>query len=1028
MQKVRVPISSFQFGEVSDSLRMRTDSPVYAQSAQSLENMVVMAEGSVKKRYGLKHIHDYDIAYDANNPAQSHLFKFIFDENEEYVISVEHQKVRCFRLLSDGSISLVSTLTADVDSAALPFDQDYLQEYTYAQYGDVMFISHPLFMPRMITRTSLTSFEISTYAFDSRADNVVVYQPYSRFQATGVFIDPEATTGSCKVQIYNKSGTASLDGIDTGTNDSTYRYFFDLNGPLASGGTVTFEVGTQISITSISNQSSNVFIITGTDHAGNFETEQLNGPNNSTVYSKRFYKTITSIESSFALSASDITVGVSDKRSVSYFDITGSKTGGAYLDSKHVGVVLRYAEAEMSIVTVQSPDVATVEIVDELKRRLTVLNPFRTIDGSSTVEVTMLDHGFSGGESITIEEASAVGGINTGNLNGARTVNEIIDENTFTFSAGGSASSAEDGGGYVKIVSHAPTTEWSEQSYSAARGYPAAVTFHENRLCFGGTLAEPDTIWMSQIGEFFNFDEGEAADSEAITLTAATGDVNEIRYMVSNRDLQVFTASGELYIPTYLNQAITPTNAQIRKQTPYGSSFVQPVSIDGATVFVQQNGKVAREYLYSDAEDAYTSTAISTIASHLIDDPKCLAVVHSGFGLPDSYAALTLGNGDMALFSSNRAERRAAWTRVTTDGRFCSVVAIEDRLFVNVWYNDQLHLCEFTDNIGVDNYITDQVMNPEAIVPTFSGGDFEGKTVDVLTPYSPTANWYVSTTTGANWEERDITFQNGDSTRIARFLKGSADTINGGQYLKYKPPFTLKKGVTYTIQFTLFKPSQLSLIGYDYADVRVVIPFAYTGDWITESDHDFDGSTVFTNTFTIEQDTTQYIQFEASHSSSSVYATGIDDVSITSAVNEPFDLASVNSGFAAGDVVSLFEGKTYIGDETLDSNGKMDISQVYGKTITIGKKFTAKIESNQIDASMGSGPSTGSVRGLANIVVDFKDTRSAKVNSRKFILEENFSGKKEFRVLGYSRTPTVTIEQDDPLPMQVNGIIAELVT
>jgi len=54
MQRVRVPISSFQFGEISDSLRMRTDTPIYAASAERLENMVVMTEGSVKKRTGLK--------------------------------------------------------------------------------------------------------------------------------------------------------------------------------------------------------------------------------------------------------------------------------------------------------------------------------------------------------------------------------------------------------------------------------------------------------------------------------------------------------------------------------------------------------------------------------------------------------------------------------------------------------------------------------------------------------------------------------------------------------------------------------------------------------------------------------------------------------------------------------------------------------------------------------------------------------------------------------------------------------------
>lgn len=745
MQKVRVPINSFQFGEVSDSLKMRTDTPVYAQSAQSLENMTVMAEGAVKKRHGMKHIYDYSLTYNASYPEQSHLFKFIFDENEEYIISIEHEKVRCFRLLSDGTVSLVATLTDDVDSATLPFDKDYLKEYTTAQYGDVMFICHPLFMPRMLTRTSLTDFEISTFSFDTRADNNVTYQPYSRFQAQGVTLDPSKSSGT--------------------------------------GATLT--------------------------------------------------------------------------TSEDYWDTTGTASGGNYPDSTHVGTVVRYGGAEIEIKSVQSATQATGDIVDELKIRLSVLNPLRTIDGSNKVEVTQIDHGFSGGESITVEEASAVGGLNASQINGSRTVGDIIDENTYTITAGSTANESADGGGFVKIVCHAPTDNWDEQAYSAKRGYPAAVTFHENRLVFGGTLAEPDTIWMSQLGEFFNFDEGEAADTDAITLTAATGDVNEIRYMVSNRDLQVFTASGELYIPTYLNQAITPTNAQIRKQTPYGSSFVLPASIDGATIFVQQNGRVAREFLYSDSEDAYVSTAVSTIASHLIDDPQNMTVVHSGFDLPDSYAALVLGNGDMALFSSNRAERRASWSRVTTNGLFSSVVAIEDRLFVNAYDSDNnLQLCEFEGDIGLDFYL-------------------------------------------------------------------------------YKPV-----------------SSNVADVSDLYSDGDVVDVLGYDG---TNIDH--------LGSFTVNSS---------------------DQVDIT---------------------------------------GFPDYTNVY-----VGKKFTAKIESNEIDASMGAGPATGTVRGITNVVIDFKDTRSAKVNSRKLITETPFTGKKEFRILGYSRTPTVIVEQDDPLPMQVNGIIAELIT
>jgi len=345
---------------------------------------------------------------------------------------------------------------------------------------------------------------------------------------------------------------------------------------------------------------------------------------------------------------------------------------------------------------------------------LSVLNPLRTADGSNLVEITHLDHGLNVGDAITIEGASATGGINTAQLNVTDQVREIIDENTYTYQAGGTANDSEDGGGNVKVVSHAPIRDWDEQSWSAVRGYPAAVTFHENRLCFGGTIAEPDNIWMSKVGSFFNFDVGDAADSDSIQIVAATGDVNQIRYMVSNRDLQIFTATGELYVPTYLNQAITPTNAQIRKQTPYGTEFVQPTSIDGATIFAEMGGRTVREYLYTDTEEAYTATSISTIASHLIDSPKYLTVVHSGFDLPDSYAAITLGNGDISLFSSNRAEKKASWTRVTTDGRFSSVVAIHNRLFANVYYGNKLCLCEFTKaslsgvgsrDMGIDNFI-----------------------------------------------------------------------------------------------------------------------------------------------------------------------------------------------------------------------------------------------------------------------------------------------------------------------------------
>ena len=730
MQKVRIPQNSFQFGEISDNTVMRTDSPIYAASAQSLENMIVLPEGAVKKRQGTKYIYK-----NTTTNKKLNLVPFIFDDNEEYLIGIGEDRVTCWRLMADGTLSLLSYITTDTNNGALPFDEDYLHQYNTAQYGDVMFICHPLFAPRMLTRTSLTTFELSVFSFDTDYSGNFTYQPYSRFQSSNMTI-----------------------------------------------------VSTQIE----------------TPHPQ--------------------FTTLTT--------------------SLPYFDTTGA----------HLNVKLRIGGNEVKITNVLNNRNVQAEILDRLEIRLSVLNPLRTADGSDKIEVTHINHGLQVSSAIEVSEAVAVGGINANSINGSRTISEIIDDNTYKFQADATANESEDGGGYVKLASKAETFNFEEQSFSAVRGYPAAVTFHENRLCFAGTIAEPDTIWMSKIGNFFNFDLGDANDTDSINLVAATGDVNEIRYMKSNRDLQIFTLSDELYVPTFLNQAITPTNAQIRKQTPYGTEFVMPTSIDGATLFVERGGRSIREYIYSDSEDSYISTAVSTVATHLINDPVDIAVVHSGFNTQESYAAFVMSNGDIALFSSNRAEKRAAWTKVTTSGNFLATASIGSRLFV---YGENLDgnyvLSEFVDNIGLDNYI-----------------------------YKPYGSGLLS-------------------------LSG------------------------------LYVSGTVDVIGYDGTN------------------------------------------------------------------------------------------KVYLGEFTV-SSGDIDVTAHSSYThFYVGKKFTSKVITNPIDTVAGNGPATGDIRGVASVVVNVKDSSSLKINSRIINNTNGFTGNKEVRLLGYNRNPQITIEQSDPLPMQINGLISELI-
>ena len=595
MARVRVPISNFQYGEISPSLVSRTDTPLYNNSAKKVENFFLRNEGGLLKRFGTRRIYEFDTSVDTSATQQLRLVPFIFSDDERYIVSLENAKIRIFQIdPTTGNVSLIQTLTQDVDTNAIPFTNAKLPELTYAQAGDVMFIAHQTFMVRKLVRTGLTTFQLELMTFNDSADGYRINQPYHRFQPVGMTLDPSASSGN----------------------------------------------------------------------------------------------------------------GITITTSANYFDTTGSQSGGNYPSSKHIGSYLRYHNNEIEIKSVQSATQATGDITDELLVHLDV-DALETADTQPTVRVTFAKHGMSVGDSFTLSEAGGVGGLTANQLNDTHSVTEIIDDNVFVFDVGHNATSSTIGGGSPKIVTHAATTQWSEQSYSQLRGYPGAVTFHENRLWLAGSLAQPDGIWASASADYFNFDVGDAEDDDALDLTASIGEINTIRHLVSNRDLQIFTSTSEMYIPSFTEKPITPTNAQVRRQTSYGANFVRPDSFDGATIYVQKTGSVVREYIYSDAEAAYVSTGISVLSPHLITGPVQMSILRGAINRPESYAFVLNDDGTLAVFTSNRAEQRAGWTQWTTDGKFHSVCTVDDRVFCIGTYDtgagtDKHVLMEFDSALNMD--------------------------------------------------------------------------------------------------------------------------------------------------------------------------------------------------------------------------------------------------------------------------------------------------------------------------------------
>jgi len=622
MAKVRVPLNNFQFGEISPSLTSRTDTKVYTNAGEEVRNFFIRSEGGLKKRTGTKRIANF-----GSNPTFTALASlrqsvriepFIFSDDEKYIIAFSNTRIEIFQISpTDGTVSSIQAITGQswlVNTTSDP----YLEEITFAQQGDLMFICHNTFQTRILERTGLTTFAVSTFNFDTSRDGNDIFQPYFSFQSLGTTISSSAISGN--------------------------------------GVTLT--------------------------------------------------------------------------------------TSSDYFVSGHVGVDLLIGEIRCRITAVASATSATANIQGILKQRLEI-DSLRTFEGSDIIEVTKALHGLALGASITFQRAGAVGGIPNTSINGSRQVSTVIDENTFSFQSGSNATSSAIGGGTPTYTTGAATTEFSEQSYSSLRGYPAAVTFHQNRLWFGGTLAQPDGIWGSKSGLFFNFDVGDAEDNDALDLTANVGEIFSIRHLVSNRDLQIFTTGAELFIPSVANKPVTPANAQIRRQTPFGSSFVRPTVFDGATLFIQKTGSALREFLFSDTESAYTSVAVSGLAPHLIRDPVQQTSIKGALNRSESYAFLINNDGTIAVFYSVRGDQKAGWSLWDTQGLWHSICAVHERLFVVCARDDgsgttKLFLEEFQTDMPMDfcntfsgsasvfGSLTSHFSN-NAVVKATNGNDFLGE-------------------------------------------------------------------------------------------------------------------------------------------------------------------------------------------------------------------------------------------------------------------------------------------------------------
>ena len=306
-----------------------------------------------------------------------------------------------------------------------------------------------------------------------------------------------------------------------------------------------------------------------------------------------------------------------------------------------------------------------------------------------------------------------------------------------------------------------------ENVWSAGRGWPRTVTFHEGRMYFGGSKSRPATIWGSKVSIFFDFKPEENLDDDAVEATLDTNQLNVITDMISGRDFQIFTTGGEFFVPQSSTAPITPLDFVFKAVSRNGMKPGTRVqAFESGTVFVQRQGKALNEFLFSDAQLTYITQRISLLSGHLLKTPKRMAL-HKATDTDqgDLLFITNADDGTMACYSILRSQNVIAPSEFTTDGEFLDVgVDVTDIYVVTkrVFNSVTRYFVELLDY----NRFTDCAFTG-AVASTATGLPHIGKSLNVITDGVPQSN---ETVDGSG----EVTF---DRTSVTNFEVGLPFTV-----------------------------------------------------------------------------------------------------------------------------------------------------------------------------------------------------------------------------------------------------------
>ena len=191
MAKVSPIQSNFNGGEISPLLYGRPDLDRYKTGLKTCKNFVPLVQGPAERRPGTVHIVEVK-----TSSLSTRIVRFEFSTTQAYIIQFGNTYCRFIKDNAQvGSVTELTTtyLTAD------------LFQLKFTQSADTLYITHPSYTPRKITRTSDTAWTITDLTF--------LDGPYLNTNVTASTLGLSATSGSVTVTASAVAGINGGDGF-----------------------------------------------------------------------------------------------------------------------------------------------------------------------------------------------------------------------------------------------------------------------------------------------------------------------------------------------------------------------------------------------------------------------------------------------------------------------------------------------------------------------------------------------------------------------------------------------------------------------------------------------------------------------------------------------------------------------------------------------------------------------------------------------------------------------------------------------